>query len=184
MSSSRSFSEAWNRSSARAPLARAFASASFWSSGRRDSIHHHLLEAISEIASVLESRQTPLYTTPLWVVVVVYKFALPIISFQRPRKSAPRVSRLSACSCANSNPSSCLRDLHGGTRDKRLEGGSQNPAPNLSSWETYQYFQLQHRCEQQVRQARCVPQSRAIFKQRPTRRCHRGKGDLERNRDS
>ena len=32
--------------------------------GKRDSIHHHLLEAISETAKVLELRQKFLYTTP------------------------------------------------------------------------------------------------------------------------
>ena len=32
--------------------------------GKRDSIHHHLLEAVSETANVLESRQKLLYTTP------------------------------------------------------------------------------------------------------------------------
>ena len=53
-------------------------------SGKRDSINHQLLEAISETATVLESRQKPLYATPLWVVVVVvvvvvYKFPLPIV---------------------------------------------------------------------------------------------------------
>ena len=32
--------------------------------GKTDSIHHHLLEVISETANVLESRQTFLYTTP------------------------------------------------------------------------------------------------------------------------
>ena len=32
--------------------------------GKRDSIHHHLLEAIPETANVLELRQKLLYTTP------------------------------------------------------------------------------------------------------------------------
>ena len=32
--------------------------------GKRDSIHHHLLEVTSETATVLELRRKPLYTTP------------------------------------------------------------------------------------------------------------------------
>ena len=32
--------------------------------GKRDSVHHHLLEAISETANVPELRQKLLYTTP------------------------------------------------------------------------------------------------------------------------
>ena len=44
--------------------------------GKRDPIHHHLLETISEAANVLELRQKLLYTTPSgwWKV---YKIALP-----------------------------------------------------------------------------------------------------------
>ena len=47
--------------------------------GKRDSVHHHLLEVISETANVLESRQKLLY---IWVVVVVvvvvvYRIGLP-----------------------------------------------------------------------------------------------------------
>ena len=45
--------------------------------GKRYSIHHHLLKTNSKTANVLELRQTLLYTTTLWVVVVVYKIALP-----------------------------------------------------------------------------------------------------------
>ena len=56
--------------------------------GKRDSIHRPLLESISETANVLASREKPLDTTPLWVVVVVvvYKFALPM------HRSAPKES--------------------------------------------------------------------------------------------
>ena len=39
--------------------------------GRRDSIHHHLPEAISETATVLELKQVASMHHPLWVVVVV-----------------------------------------------------------------------------------------------------------------
>ena len=42
-----------------------------------DSIHHHLLEAISETAAALELRQVSSAHHPLWVVVVVYRIGLP-----------------------------------------------------------------------------------------------------------
>ena len=45
--------------------------------GRKDSVHRPLLEAISETANVLELRQKFLHTTPVWVVAVVYRIALP-----------------------------------------------------------------------------------------------------------
>ena len=49
--------------------------------GRKDSIHHHLLEAVSETADVLELRQKASRHHPPWVVlvlvVVVYQIALP-----------------------------------------------------------------------------------------------------------
>ena len=45
--------------------------------GKRDSIHHHLLEAISETAIVLESRQAASIHHPLWVAVV-HRIGLPI----------------------------------------------------------------------------------------------------------
>ena len=44
--------------------------------GKSDSIHHHLLEVISETANVLELRQTASIHHPLWMVVV-YGIGLP-----------------------------------------------------------------------------------------------------------
>ena len=44
--------------------------------GKRDSIHHHLLEVMFETSTIPELRQK-LCTPPLWVVVVVYRIGLP-----------------------------------------------------------------------------------------------------------
>ena len=44
--------------------------------GQSDSMNDHLLEVHFETATVPESRQTLLYTHPLWVVVV-YRIGLP-----------------------------------------------------------------------------------------------------------
>ena len=45
--------------------------------GKGDSIHHHLLEAVSETANVLELRQKLLYTTPSgwwWCIKSVFRY--------------------------------------------------------------------------------------------------------------
>ena len=44
--------------------------------GKRDSIHHCLLEVTFGTATMLELRQKPPYTIPVWVVVV-YRLCLP-----------------------------------------------------------------------------------------------------------
>ena len=47
--------------------------------GKRDSIHHHLMEAVSETANVLEliETETSMHDLLWLVVVVVHKIALP-----------------------------------------------------------------------------------------------------------
>ena len=53
--------------------------------GKRDSLHHHLLEAVSETANVLELRQKLLYTTPSgwwwWCIESVFRVMLCFLSF-------------------------------------------------------------------------------------------------------
>ena len=61
--------------------------------GKRDSIHHHLLEAVSETADVLESRQKPLCTTPSgwwwwwwWCIESFFRATRPCEDVTRTRR--------------------------------------------------------------------------------------------------
>ena len=63
--------------------------ASWWE--ERCSVHHHLLEAISETANVLEFEQKLLHTTPSGVVAVVVVYQIWALRMLRKRKETAHI---------------------------------------------------------------------------------------------